>query len=90
MKQTNINKPDYHFKHRLAFGILNVVGEEELDEFQKEIMIDILAEHEFIKNKTSSLSRVQRDQIELAYAGIQNTLANKAAASDDGFHEGGE
>jgi hypothetical protein len=80
MKQTNINQPDYHFKRRLAFGILNEVGEEELDEFQKEIMIDVSVEYEFIKNKTSSLSRVQRDQIEQAYVGIQNTLANKAKA----------
>ncbi len=77
MKHTNINKPDYHFKRRLAFGILDAVGKEELDEFQKEIMIDISAEYEFIKNKTSNLSKMQRDQIEQAYVGIQNTLANQ-------------
>lgn len=77
MKHTNIARPDYHFKQRLAFGIIHAVGEKELDDFQKEIMIDINAEYEFIKNKQSKLSRMQRDQIEQAYHGIQTTLANK-------------
>jgi hypothetical protein len=77
MKQTSIAQPDYHFKRRLAFGIIHAVGKEDLDDFQKEIMIDINAEYEFIKNKVSKLSRMQRDQIEQAYVGIQNTLANK-------------
>jgi len=81
MKYTNVKRSDYHFKERLAFGILHAIGEEELDEFQKEIMIDIPAEYKFIKEKVSALSRSQRDQVEQAYGGIQVTLVNKELAA---------
>ena len=80
---TNVKDPDYHFKQRLAFGILHAIGDAELNEDQKKLMINISEEYEFIKNKNSSLSRMKRDQITDAYFGIQNTLSNREKQKEE-------
>lgn len=64
------------WKQRIALAIMFHSGQE-LTAEQQEMMIDLEVEYKAVKDKTSNLSRMKRDEIEYIWESLQRIAAKE-------------